>query len=138
MTEPFDNILNNWILITKDVGYNEWMSAYLHGGIQLPPKYDSLAGSLFYIEGIVSTFATGRFVESLLNSVILNLSNYEYILAPRTMVEPSLNDVYNRVVTQKTAPIDIFPSIFKEFANAKKSNETSKHFLGPSPGKTDC
>lgn len=120
-----DNILNKWILFITDNSYNEWLTAYLHGGVKYPPKFEPLAGSLFYVESICSSFASGRFIESLLNPIIINLAHYEYLLAPKSMVDPFLETIYNKVKVQNSAPIDIFPQMFKDYYNAKVTNETN-------------
>jgi hypothetical protein len=123
-----DNILNRWILITADLSYNDWIAAYLHGGVKYPPKHDSCAGSLFYVESVQGRFAVGRFVETLLSPQAMDLSSIEFELVSNSMVEPFLEAVLQRIKTQQSAPLDMFPQVFKDYANAKVTNETIEPF----------
>lgn len=132
-----DNILNRWILITSDLQHNDWSAAYLQGGVKYPPKHDSCAGSLFYVESVQGRFAVGRFVETLLAPLVMDLSTIEFEVASNSMIEPFLEAVLQRLKTQQSAPLDMFPQVFKDYANAKVANETNEPLSSSESSTTD-
>ena len=102
------------------------MAAYLHDGVKEPPKHGSCTGGLFYVESIQGRFAVGRFVETLLSPQVMDLAAFEFEVASNSMVEPFLESVLQRINTQQAPPLTMFPQVFKDYANAKISNEADQ------------
>lgn len=132
-----DNILHRWLLITSDSSYDTWIAAYLHDGVKEPPKHGSCTGGLFYVESIQGRFAVGRFVETLLSPQVMDLAAFEFEIASNSMVEPFLEAVLQRINTQQAPPLTMFPQVFKDYANAKVTNETIEPLSSSRSSKTD-
>ena len=113
------------------------MAAYLHEHVKEPPRHSSCAGGLFYVESIQGRFAVGRFVETLLSPQVMDLAAFEFEVASNSMVEPFLESVLQRINNQQAPPITMFPQVFKDYANAKVTDETIEPISSSKSSKTN-